>query len=261
MQARLLFHVGQVMRSLSSIIKNYRTLQGNIISIGKEQSYLQVETNSSSTAIAVEEPVEQIDLAFLEEEAKKEAMKIVQDAELKAKAILEKAQVEIATMKQNIEAETTAYRTQINEEIHMKQLQAQEEVDSLIKAAYLEKENIIKQAEPEIVELVAALVHKIVDFKLISGIEWLTLFVKQAIEKEQFKEKVQVIVASKMLEENEEALQEAFKHLPVEVELTCDSRLSCTSCKVESSKGGITYDIKEGLQKMLDELQLLCIKG
>lgn len=261
MQARLLFHVGRVMRSLSSIIKNYRTLQGNIISIGKEETYFQAETNSSSAAIAVEESVEQINLAFLEEEAKKEAMRIVEEAELQAKAMLEQAQVEIATMKQNIEAETTAYRKQIAEELNMKQVKAQEEVDQIVKVAYLEKESIIKQAEPEIVELIGVLIHKIVDFKLISGIEWLTLFVKQAIEKEQFRESIQVIIAPEMLEENKQALEEAFKQLPIDVELTCDSRLSCTTCKVETPTGGITYDIKEGLQKMLDELQLLCMEG
>lgn len=249
------------MRSLSSIIKNHRTLQGNVITIGKEQPYFQTEKNSSSTGIATEATIEEIDFTFLEEEAKKEAMRIVQEAELKAQAILDQTQEQVYLMKQSFEEEMATYRNQVEEEVQAKQTQARQEVESIINAAYLEKESILKQAEPEIVELIVTLLHKIIDVKLISGIEWLTLFVKQVVEKEQFKESLQVIVAPQVLETHEEILKEAFKDLPVEVELLSDGRMKHTACRVETRTGGIMYDIEEGLQKILDELQLLCMEG
>ena len=261
MQEKLLFLVGQVTRLLSSIIKNYRTLQGESISIGIEKIFHLKEANSQEeeSLKAQDDYKKQVQDNYkkIEEEARNKAQKMLSEAEIQAKAILEEAYLQKENLLNRCHEEIQTLKQESADKILLDQQASSEEVKHIFEQAYREKQTILEQAEPELVEVLQVLLHTIIDTKIVSGVEWLTLLVKRIIEKERINENIKVHVAPKLYEEYAKDFEADFEDLSVAIQLEPDVQLTETSCLVETQVGSIHYDVSKGLQKVLDEIKIL----
>ena len=253
MQEKLLFLVGQVTRLLSSIIKNYRTLQGESISIGIEKTFdLQESEPVEEKKLQVQE-----DYKKVEQEARNKAKKILSDAKIQAEALLEEAHLQKEKLLSSCYEEIQRLKQEATDKILLDQKHTEETINNLLEEAYKEKQSILAQAEPELVEILQVLLHTIIDVKITSGIEWLTLLVKKMVESEHIYEAVKVHVPSSLYHQYAKDLEGAFEDLRFPVEIEPSGQLEETSCLVETQVGSIYYDIREGLQKVLDEIKIL----
>lgn len=260
MQEKLLFLVGQVTRSLSSIIKNYRTLQGESISIGMEQKIISQEKAIAQEKAVAQEIIDEqkiIHIKEIEEEAKKEAQKLLSEAKMQAEVILEEAYNQKEYLLNTWQQEIECLKQETSDQMAKDQEASQEKVKQIIEEAYIEKKKILEEAEPELVEALSSLLYTIVDIKLVSGIEWLTLLVKRMVEKEHLLEVIKVHVATRLYEQYQDEMKNAFEGLSISVEVIPDHHIEETSCLVETAVGSIHYDIRKGLQKVLDEIKIL----
>lgn len=261
MQEKLLFLVGQVTRLLSSIIKNYRTLQGESISIGIEKTLHLKESNTleEEALKAQDDYKKQVQDKYkkIEEEAQSKAQKILYEAKMQAEAILEEAYLQKENLLNECHEEIQVLKQESADKILVDQQTSSEEVKRILEQAHREKQTILEQAEPELVEVLQVLLHTIIDEKIVSGVEWLTLLVKRMIEKEHINENIKVYVAPKLYEQYAKDLEGAFEDLTLYVQIEPDSQLLETSCLVETQVGSIHYDVSKGLQKVLDEIKIL----
>ena len=248
------------MRSLSSIIKNYRTLQGNVITIGEGKVEQSLTPSAERMQEEKEQAVQQVDLTYLIEEARKEAFRIVEEAKNEAEAILNNVELEKENRLNEFYAQKGNLEKQAKEEYESILEEANKQRDAILEQAYMEKEALLKQAEPEVVEIMTQLLHKIIDAKIISGREWLTLFVQQAIEKEQLRDNIKVYLSKGSFEVHGDVLTQTFATLPIAIDLEIDGRLSESECVIETKTGAITYNIEKGLEQVIDEMKLLCEK-
>lgn len=248
------------MKSLSSIIKNYRTLQGNVITIGKskvEQALSQPVQNLQEEQVEV---IQKSDFTYLVEEAKKEAFQIIEEAKKEAETILNNVELEKENSINEFYAQKAELEKRAKEEYESILQEANKQREAILEQAYNEKETLLKQAEPEVVEIMTQLLHKIIDAKIISGREWLTLFVRQAIEKEQLRDHIKVYLSKASYELHQDLLTQTFATLPITIDLEVDGRLCESECIIETKTGTITYNIEKGLEQVIDEMKLLCEK-
>lgn len=248
------------MKSLSSIIKNYRTLQGNVITIGKSKGEEALSPPAQNLQEEKEEITQKIDFAYLVEEAKKEAFKIIEEAKKEAEAILNNVKLEKENSINEFYAQKAELEKRAKEEYESILQEAHRQREVILEQAYNEKETLLKQAEPEVVEIMTQLLHKIIDTKIISGREWLTLFVQQAIEKEQLRDHIKVYLSKTSFELHGDLLTQTFATLPITIDLEIDGRLCESECVIETKTGAITYNIEKGLEQVIDEMKLLCEK-
>lgn len=260
MQEKLLFHVGQVMRSLSSVIKNYRTSQGNVVTIGKNKIEQVSSMSSDFSEKGKEETAQKIDSTHTIERAQKQAFEIIEQAKNEAKVILSKVHTEKTNIMNELDTQKIALQKKAQDEYERIIQEAYKQKEIILEAAYAEKEQLIKQIEPEMVELIAQLLHKIIHTKIISGKQWLHLFVQQAIEKEQLIGDIKIYLSHENIMRHKEALVEGLQELPINIQLEPDGRLSQSECKIETSTGTIEYNIEDGLEQVVDEMKLLCEK-
>ncbi|MGL4798682.1 MAG: FliH/SctL family protein [Cellulosilyticaceae bacterium] len=244
---------------MSSIIKHNRIQQQGTIQLGQVQKREQPMLTSGETPV--------VDMSqYLEEaktiklEAEDAAVQILENARREAEAILESARREMADRYQQQESEL-AHRRQVAAEESTQLLEATtKECEKLLVEAQEEKQKLLEEAEPEVVDIIKQLVARIVNVKVLQDEKWLPLIVQKMLVSEKLAEPIRIQVAPDTYEQQRELLEEGLAHYHYPYQIESIAHLETSTCIVETSGGSIYYDIREGLEEVLqlvDTLQQL----
>lgn len=239
------------MRLLSSIIKSHRVTGEKVIEIGKQLILPRVHECDH------DEPVDQKQYEALIEKAQKEKEILIEEAQDQIRIMQQEAKIAL----QERERQQREDMIRLEEEARIKAKQIEEQAyiraDELRKRAELEKEQILAEAEPEIVALVQKLVGHIIHEELVHHTEWITLLVRKIYQHEMTKESITVSMNPQIYERLSDKQKEELMHMGEGIRLKTDENMSVTRCEFETSQGSISYDIEEGLDKILKELAIL----
>lgn len=203
----------------------------------------------------IEEPP--IDYNALYEEALKAKEVILAEAKKQVSEMIEEAHECAQIMEQKAATESQRILQEANTQADKMIQTAKQEVEHLIEVAYQEKQQILNQAEPEVVEIIETLVGHIIHEEVARNNKWIAYIVKKMIMREKIIGGITVYVSPQVLESITEEEYKSFEQLKQEVILRADEEVNSTTCLVETSEGSILYDLSEGLDRILLELNML----
>ncbi len=263
MQERLSYHVEQEMRSLSSIIKGERIRSQTVISLNtrntsdvfthkeaeeQREAFFTSEENEESWENQIRRMLKEAkaDAERIIEEANQQKGTIINDALKEANQIVEKAHQD----KEFILEEAESYKQNRVQEI-------EQEVQGILKRAQEEKQALIESTEGEMVETLLELLKYLVGEEIYHNTDWLYCIVKRMLSHEEFQGTLHLVMAptveERLTEHEKDKLQSLGKHIVLET----DATFSDTTCQVITEQGSITYDVMEGLERVLSDIKIL----
>lgn len=244
---------------MSSIIKKGSIIQGSVIKLQDQVKLIDFEKVLDSKASIEELPARQEDRGEnqLREEALEEKENILLRAREEAANLLRKAKEEAEEIRQEVfqkKQEILEYaRIQEKEIIE----EAKEQASYIIEGALEEKHRILSSLESEVVEIIKLLVSHIIHEEIATGYNWLNYIVRKMLVKENLTGDLTVYVSPTSLEGLAEEDYNSLKSIKESLKVLADESISDTSCIIETLEGSILYDLSEGLDKVLKDLNRL----
>lgn len=244
---------------MSSIIKRGSIVQGSVIKLQDQVKLIDFEQVLDSKVSIEELPARQedIDDNQLRKEALEEKENILLQAREEAANLLREAKEEAEQIKQEAfqkKQEILEYaRIQEKEIVE----EAKEEATHTIEAALQEKHHILSSLESEVVEIIKLLVSHIIHEEIATGYKWLNYIVRKMLVKENLTGDLTVYVSPTLLERLSEKEYNSLKSIKESLKVLSDESMSDTSCIIETLEGSILYDLSEGLDKVLKDLNRL----
>lgn len=252
MQVRLLFHVVQEMRLLSSIIKQGRILQETTIRVGLHtEEPTRVQSGVEEMLVAEKEQIN-----LLIQEAHENANSKIEEAKVQAKEILKQALDENEMIKTQLEETIKQSQIACQDECGRLIEVAKGEAMSIVEQAQIERAQLLESAEPEMVEIIEQLLTRIIGDQITST-KWIEVLVKKMILKEDLTGDITIYVASSYTDEECSAIETKIKQIHTTVNVKEKEDLKQTTCIVETALGSIQYDVADGLEQVLREIHTL----
>ena len=255
MPVRLLFHVAQEMRLLSSIIKGGRIRNQTFIDLSERLPMKNAESDNTKAY------QEEADMALVEEEqmrliqAKTEGL--IEEAKQKADQIIEEALKEAETIKRNAEEEKNK---RLEEAINCQKdliKQAEEEKAQIYQEALSEKKEIIEGIESELAETLKTLLSYLVGEEVYNNTQWLVNMIRRMLVHDSLKNELKVYVSPPLYDRLTEKEKNRILNLGEEITLQASELIGETACRVESKEGAIEYDVKESLERVISDIRIL----
>lgn len=256
---RLLYHVGREMRLLSSIIKHSRINQLGTIQLGepKKSETLISDTNDIQESYKEKYNMAEKEALRLKEEAKRNARQILEQAREEADSLLNQAKLQQEELLEIAYLEMDEARKIVADEKRIIIADAHKEKDAIIQEAINQKEKILEQIEPEMVSIIKNLLNRIIDKQVVGSGQWLEWIVRKMIRTENINESIIVRISEECYEAYSSMLESQLGDFKYGVHIERDRTLNDFSCAIEATTGTIYYDVKEGLDEVLKELDML----
>lgn len=246
------------MRSLSNIIKGGRIRKETMIDFSER--YIAMHAQESDAELALEQTEEEKAFSIYEEklnEANEKATQILMEANQKAEQILQEALTNAAHIEEKAKNSEIEMHARMDEEKRKLLENTNNECARLLEEAQNEKTRIINESEGEIVETLKHLLQYIVSEELFNHTEWLECIVKRVLSDERLRDPITVLVSPNLYERLSDIEKQSIERLRKEIVLQEADELNDTSCKVITSEGCVEYDLNEGLNRVLSEIQIL----
>ncbi|MGL4739101.1 MAG: FliH/SctL family protein [Cellulosilyticaceae bacterium] len=238
---------------MSNIIKGHRISGEKSIEIGKQLVVPIIHEKADET----QQVQQQVQQQMLEEAARKESAQLLEEAKRQVNKMLSEADQELKERERLLKVQIDLLEEEAQFKVKQLEASAAEKAKALIAQAQVEKEEIISQAEPEIIALVQQLVGHIIHEELSEHTEWIGLLVRKIRHHEMMREPITLSMNPVLYERLSEAEKHTLMAMGEGVKLRTDENLYETMCEIETSQGSISYDIEEGLGRVLKELGML----
>ena len=256
---------------MSSIIKGERIRNQSIINLSERFQALHIEYEKNEiedealvTASQLNTEIEDnlVEMSHLQKEeilleAKKEADLILKEAHQKAEEILAQALQKAEEIKGEAQSQQTQLLAQIEEKTSAILEDAEKEAESIKLQATEEKRMLIDSTESEMVEVLQQLLTYLVGEEVYNNTQWLTCIVKRMLEECHTKEIIKICIAPTLFEHLTESQKNELQALGENIILEERSTLNETTCVVETTQGSISYDVKEGLERVISQIKTL----
>ncbi|MDF2877389.1 MAG: hypothetical protein K0S30_485 [Clostridia bacterium] len=252
------------MRLLSSIIKGGRIREQKIINLSERFSAIdsQAERNdfllNEGTALAPQQEAEDM---FLQEEQThrmyEEAETALREAKEKARQIVEEAMGKADVIKEAAQKEKMSL---LNEAVDKQKgilEAAKREAEQIVQDAETEKKHIIGNTESELAQTLMTLLQYLIGEEVYHNIDWLLCIIRKMLSNDALKKEIKIFVSPAMYNKLTDENKEKLKHIKEGVTLQSLETMEDTACRVETEQGAIEYDVKEGLDKVLSDIDIL----
>lgn len=267
----MLFHVAEVMRLLSSIIKGQRIRSESTLEIKSENLYIAPESGDKN--LIVEQAKQEVKKDHIQKQMKK--------IELQAQAIIEEAkkeatlQADLIIMKGKDEAkqESLVILEKAREEGYLEgyekgELEAKaliEEGKQVLLDAQAQKQQILSQAEPEIIEMIIAICEKLISEEVNYNQETIFLLIRKALQEvsadgtdAEISIKVPPDEYDYVLENRDSIVKNVSN--PSKIKILSDMNLNKGVCVVETAFGSVECNIGESFAEVKKQMRLICNK-
>lgn len=266
---------------MSSIIKGERIRNQSVINLSERFQALHIEyekdevdhASQDSISHAInqeidttiqEETQEELQINIQEEQinmllakANSEAEQIVEEARKQAEAMIAAAQ----SQSRNIEIDMQTKYAKLLEEANAKTQvileDATHEAEQIRVQAEVEKQELIKNTENDFTKVLKKLLSHIISEEVFNNTDWLICMVRKMLQECATKEPINIAVSQKVLEMLSETQKSQIKQLGDHITLEARTTLNDTSCLVETKQGNIHYDVIDGLERVISEIQIL----
>lgn len=268
---------------MSSIIKSERIRNQSVINLSERFKAFQIEydkmeeedlafenhIHNSLEASALYEPasskdsVEEVLAASHQKkeeilsEAHEAAQRIVEEAKQRAEEILSAALTKAEAIKEETREEQThlLYETQVKSERMLQEVN--EEVETLKRQAEEEKQALIMSSEGDLINILQKLLGHIISEEVFENTSWLKCLVRKMIQGCHTKDEIKVCVSQSIFEQLTQEQKKEIEALGEKVTLEARNTLNETTCVVETKLGNISYDVMEGLERVISEIKTL----
>ncbi|MDF2594862.1 MAG: hypothetical protein K0R69_1203 [Clostridia bacterium] len=262
MLVKLLYPAGQEMRLLSSIIKGGRIREQKIINLSERFSAVSGESEITDFSPNQETSLvpQQEEIVLLEEQINlmhEKASAVLREAEGKAKEIIEAALQQAKEIKETVQEEKINLLNETFNQQNKMIETAKKEAEQIVQDAQTEKKHIIGNIEEELAQTLMSLLQYLIGEEVYRNIDWLLCIVKKMLSNDVFKEEIKVFISPAMYNKLTEENKETIKAIKNGVTLHSLDTMKDTSCRVETEEGAIEYDIKDGLDRVISDIDIL----
>lgn len=187
------------------------------------------------------------------DEAKEEYNRIIESANEEYDRIITSAFEEAKKVKINTDTEYRNMIASANEEALAIIERANKEHDEIINKATEEKVNILSNITDDIREIVSSLVEHIIGVE-IHQYKWVKALISKMIHKNNISGNVKVRIANETYGSLSEEDKNSLNNVVSNIEIIKDVSLLNSEICIESEDGNITYDITDGLSKVLEDI-------
>lgn len=264
-----LFHVAEVMKSLSSIIKGQRVRHESTLEI--ESLGMKVAPKDGGSELTTEEKEEKVN-AQLERKkikAKNKADGMIEKAKAQAEKMLEDAQKKIekdslvALENAKEEGYSVGY-TKGYDEGALKAQRLIEEAQQIITDANAERKQLLDQVEPEVIEMIIAITRKLINAELEFNPETIFALIRKALGENKYDTpEINIKVSSDQYAyvlENKKLIVADYAN-PEDVEILQDADLPQGACTIETPFGSIGCNIQDQFTEVKKQMRLICDKS
>lgn len=252
------------MRLLSSIIKGGRIREQKIINLSERFSDIdsQIESNDflSNQEVALA-PQQEAEAIFLKEEqisrVYEEAENALHEAKEKAKQILEEAIGKAEEIKKTAQIEKNGLLNEARDKQNSIIEAAKKEAEQIVQEAKAEKKHIIGNTEKELAQTLMTLLQYLIGEEVYHNIDWLLCIVRKMLSNDIFKKEIKILVSPTMYNKLTVEHKKSIEQIKEGVTLQSSETIKDTECRVETEQGAIEYDVKEGLDKVLSDIDIL----
>ena len=244
------------MRSLSNIIKSGRVRSQTILDLSEH--YLIQERLYSEELIEQEEEKE--DTKAYDQKVQEQEIYLQQQL-LRAKAEVQKmrevAQNEVAQMLQEARQKANHTLAEAKEQGTKIKSAAEGEAKQIKLKAQEEKVNILGMIEGEVVETIKILLEHIISEEMSYRTDWLYYLVKKMLKESYDGEEIKLTISSQLYDHLSIHEIDKIEHLRDKVTICASESLPRGKCQIDTSQGGLVYDVTEGLQKVLSDVEIM----
>lgn len=264
----MLFHVVEVMRSLSSIIKGQRVRHESTLEI--ENTSAQVAPEQEDKELATKDHQEDIAIQIQEQQSR---------AKIKAdniiKAAKEEAEKIIADGQKMIGKELPIALEQAREEGYSKgytdghgkgQLDAQaliEEGKEIVASAITQKKQLLDTAEPETIEMIIAICRKLISEEVEFNPQTILVLIRKALRDSPYDTtEISIKVSPNQYEfvlENKDIIMKDYVNAS-DIQILKDPQLANETCIIETPFGSVECSIDKQFAEMEKQMRLICDK-
>ena len=263
---KLLFHVVEVTRLLSSIIKGQRIRSESKLEIKNTKAYVAQEPAKENLQSKVKEQEQAIENKLRQANAKANDLIQLATEEATAKAAIIIKEAEDRITRESAIAFEQAQEDGYNagyEKGRLESEQLVEEGKQIVIAAKEEKQKLIDELEPEMIDLVLKVCSKVISDEIHYNKDTILVLIRQTLAKASADPEEIVIKVSELdydhVVENKDLIT-ANTITPEQVTIVKDLNLTIGSCVIETEFGSIRSSINEAFSAIKKQMRLLSTK-